>query len=154
MTDRELFCRDLLQHGAHITIVRQTGGYECPCITKTGRYSLAWHRDHPAEPDCDGLERINTETVIIPARAFVFNYMLMKNFCRHESLGEVHRKDMMLIGTASQADGAFIDLGDMHEKRDRIVYENEHYKVKQYEALCTDAPVAQFVILRQIGIEE
>ena len=154
MTDRELFCRDLLQHGAHITIVRQSGGTVCPCTAKTGQYSPAWHRNHPAEPDCGGLERLNTVTVTIPARAFVFNYTLMKNFCRHEIIGQVNRKDMMLIGTAAQADGGFIDLGDMDEKRDVVIYNNERFKVRQYVALSTDGPVAQFVILRQIGVAE
>jgi len=150
MTDRELFCRDLLKHGVSVTIVRETGGTDCPCISLTGEYSPEWHRNNPTEPDCGGLGRLNTVTTTVPAKAFVFNYMLLKNFRRLEPIGAVCHKDLMMIGTAREADAVFIDLSDMDAKRDFVLYQSKKYKVRQMDNLTTGDTVAQFLILRQI----
>ncbi|MBN2410843.1 hypothetical protein JXQ31_04060 [candidate division KSB1 bacterium] len=151
MTDRELFCRDLLKHGASVSIVRETGGTICPCTTETGEYSPEWHRNNPAEPDCGGLGRLNTLTTTIPAKAFVFNYMLLKNFKRLEPIGTIYHKDLMMIGTAKEDDATFIDLSDMDEKLDFVLYQSEKYKVRQTDQLASNDTVAQFFILRRIN---
>jgi len=150
MTDRELFCRDLLTHGVSLSIVQETGGIVCPCTLTTGEYSPEWHRNNPAEPDCEGLGRLNTETTTTPAKAFIFNYMLLKNFSRLEPIGTVTHKDLMMIGTARQADAEFIDLSGMNERRDYVLYQSKKYKVKQIDNLATGDTVAQFLILRRI----
>ena len=123
MTDRELYCRDLLKHGLSVTIVRETGGTICPCTTATGEYSPEWHRNNASEPDCSGLGRLDTVTTTIPAKAFIFNYMLLKNFKRLGPIGTICHKDLMMIGTVKEADAAFVDLSDMDAKLDYVLYD-------------------------------
>jgi len=151
MTDQELFCRDLLRHGVSVSIVRETGGSICPCTSITGDVSPEWHRNNPAEPDCGGLGRLNTVTTTIPAKAFIFNYMLLKNFKRLGPIGSVSHKDLMMIGTVKESDAGFLDLSDMDDILDYVLYQSQKYKIRQMDNLTTAETVAQFFILRQIN---
>ena len=53
MTDKEIFCLDLLNHGQSAQLVTIEGS-TCPCLAfgHPGEYSAEYHRLYPNASDC------------------------------------------------------------------------------------------------------
>ena len=73
MTDKEIFCLDLMNHGAAASLVEVTGD-TCPCFAfgHPGEYSAEWHRNNPDEDDCNGTGIISESLTTTAIKAHFF----------------------------------------------------------------------------------
>ena len=155
MTDKEIFCEDLLNHGQSASLVTIAGD-ACPCMAfgHPGEYSAAWHRLNSEEDDCNGTGIVSEELTttgikayIFPAGAAVGNRQMVQEVL--EAIGEVLKDDLLLYGSANSTTGAFVSLTSVSQEEDYIIYNSKYYTVHSVYELMTDSVVGEWAILRR-----
>ena len=158
MTPQVIFCHSLLHFGQSITVKQYSGGTACGCMTYRDsahpEYSREWHRNNPAQTNCNGTGKIgmtltttSAKAHIMPLQLAINSSMIKKELL--ENIGEIQKEDYVLIGTANATTGTFIDLRTLNESYDYIIYDSVNYLVRHVYEYATDAVIGQMVLLKR-----
>jgi len=155
MTDKEIFCQDLLNYGTTGSLV-VVAGDTCPCFAfgHADGYSAEWHRLNSDEDDCNSTGIINkvlTTTSIkayfFPAGAAVGNRSMSKEIL--EAIGEVTMDDYIMFGTVKVSDGSFVDMSGLTYSKDYVIFDSKYWTIHNVYDLRTSAEVGQWIILKR-----
>ena len=155
MTDKEIFCQDLLNHGQSASLVQVTGD-TCPCMAfgHENEYSPEWHRNNGEADDCKGTGIINESLTTTSIKVFIFPVGAAVGTIQAptevlEAIGEVTKDDLLMYGTVNSSTGAFVDISGLSDWEDYIVYDSKYYSIESVYSLYASAEVGQWAILKR-----
>lgn len=138
-----LFTDDLAEAATLTTVTGST----CPCIAASLdglTPSRQWHADNSGQPDCSGTGLISQSTTMTNIKAIFWPPGMSGNSLPvmleyKESIGEIGKADLFMLGTVNTADGAYVNLSSTDELHDYVTYNSQKYLIRDVSGVPAGA---------------